>query len=306
MRDIPGPKRILGSSQSRGRVFQCWLLSAVPQAGCWQALCHGVDKSARTPVRSARAQHPGLAPWLQLGRPPSPPSEPCPACTQQVPHESPRARLSPAPRLSPRAVPGTPSPSPQVVPGPLSPSLLTASCPRAFPASCPLPGAVTEVPSARAVPAAPGPPCLGTSRWWCRPAERRPLCLSRSRSARPGRPRSMVRPEGARRERKRRRAGERWRHRLQRGRERRGILRGVAAAGPLLRGRPVWIRVLCCGEGGALAGGGCGTLPKGRCARLRRVRRKVTPYSSGGGTLYLREQSVSVCLGGTLPLDPST
>lgn len=306
MRDILGPKRILGSSQSRGRVFQCWLLSAVPQAGCWQALCHGVDKSARTPVRSACAQHPGLAPWLQLGRPPSPPSEPCPACTQQVPHESRRARLSPAPRLSPRAVPGTPSPSPQVVPGPLSPSLLTASCPRAFPASCPLPGAVTEVPLARAVPAAPGPPApahLGGG------AGRRSAALCACRAAAlpgPAGPALWCGRKGPGRERKRRRAGERWRYPLQRGRERRGILRGVAAAGPLLRGRPVWIRVLCCGEGGALSGGGCGTLPKGRCARLRRVRRKVTPYSSGGGTLYLREQSVSVCLGGTLPLDPST
>lgn len=52
------------------------------------------------------------------------------------------------------------------------------------------------------------------------------------------------------------------------------------------------------GEGGAPAGGRCGTLPTGPCAL---VRRKVTLYSGGGGTLYLREQSVSVCLAGKAP-----
>lgn len=198
---------------------------------------------------------------------------------------APHPRLFPAlsaPHSSPRAVPGRSQP---LAPYPgLSPK-------------CPQPGLS---PPPRAPPASAH---LGGG------AGRRSAALCACRAAAlpgPAGPALWCGRKGPGRERKRRRAGERWRHRLQRGRERRGILRGVAAAGPLLRGRPVWIRVLCCGEGGALAGGGCGTLPKGRCARLRRVRRKVTPYSSGGGTLYLREQSVSVCLGGTLPLDPST
>lgn len=159
--------------------------------------------------------------------------------------------LSPAPPAArPRLFPALPAPhsSPELSLGAPSLSPLTQGC--------------HQSPLSPGCPRRPRSPCPGTSRWWCRAARAppfvpvaQPLCPAPGAALWCGRKRRG-------RERKRRGAGERrWRHRLGRGRERCGILRGVAGAGPLQREGRCGSGSFA-GEGGVPAGGAAGPCPR--------------------------------------------
>lgn len=180
-------------------------------------------------------------PSLQPAGAPTSPARPAPSPSQPLAlhpglssaPSAPHPRLFPAlpaTHSSPRSVPGTPqplAPYPGLPPGSPQPGLSP-------PPRVPLPRHISVVVSG---------------------SESTALCASRA-AALPGPAGSALWCGRKRRgrERKRRGAGERRRHRVERGRERCGFLRGAAGAGPLLRRRPVWIRVFCRGGWGSCRG----------------------------------------------------